>query len=329
MEDRMEKPVAPQESEEAYLGPLDFQTVLLLADIHEAFKAEGHDEELPVDLQFEFASQLSLAAALRRPSPGKTVTGMGGTPVVDWIFCSTPYRNKAKDALVYPTTGVLLETDIEVWIRDLLTPLTLWVMDLPASESNHHAYPHGLLDHMLEVALAATTECASKLGPDHWQGKMSERAFGQALRLSMALGVLHDIGKVFNVEVKDKKSGETWDPMREPLAYFKARHEIPILEPTPFRFMKGRGLNGHEDKGKKLIPLVVHPKIWKRMGPDIAKAYGAYLGRYASPAVARPAPLDFVADCVHRADGASAGRKEAKPGEYLLELHTKAAAEVA
>ena len=325
----MEKAVAPQESEEAHLGPLDFQTVLLLAEIHEAFKAEGHDEELPADEQFEYASQLGLASALRGHAPGKSVTGRGGTPVLDWIFCSTPYRNKAKDALVYPTTGVLLDTVVEDWIRDLLTPLTLWVMDLPASESNHHAYPHGLLDHMLEVALAATIECASKLGPDHWEGKMSERAFGQALRMSMALGVLHDIGKVFNVEVKDQKSGETWDPMREPLAYFKARHDMPILEPTRFRFIKGRGLNGHEDKGKKLIPFVVQPKIWKRMGPDIAKAYDAYVGRYASPAVARPAPLDFVADCVHRADGVSASRKGEKTGAYLLELHDKAAAEVA
>jgi len=151
-------------------------------------------------------------------------------------------------------------------------------------------------------------------------------------RLSMALGCLHDIGKLFNVEVKDKKSGEIWDPMREPLAYFKARHKLPILEPTPFRFIKGRGLNGHEDKGRKLLPLVVHPKIWKRMGPDIAKAYDAYAGRYESPAVARPAPLDFIADCVHRADGTSAARSRAKgtkPGEYLRELYNLAAKEVA
>lgn len=323
----MTKPSTPVASEENQLGPLDFQTVLLLAQVHEGLAAQGHEEGLPPDMEFEIASRLGLKAALDQHCPGKPVTGRGGTPVLDWIFCSTPYRNRAKDALEYPMTGVLLET--EEWIRDLLTPLTLWVMDLPASESNHHAYPHGLLDHMLEVALVATIEVSSRMGPDHWGGDLSERAYGRALRLSMALGVLHDIGKVFNVEVKDEKSGETWDPLREPLAYFKARHQLPILEPTPFSFVKGRGLNGHEDKGRKLVPLVIHPKIWRRMGPAIAEAYDAYVGRYAHPAVARPAPLDFIADAVHRADGASAARKGGKPGEYLLELHTKAAAEVA
>lgn len=327
----MTKESTPVATEENHLGPLDFQTVLLLAQIQEGLAAQGHDEGLPPDMEFEIASRLGLKEALRRHCPGKPVTGRGGTPVIDWIFCSTPYRNKAKDALEYPSVGVY-RTDVEeAWIRDLLTPLTLWILDLPASESSHHAYPHGLLDHVLEVALAATIQCASKFGPEHWNDSMSERAYGQALRLSMALGVLHDIGKVFNVEVKDKKSGETWDPMREPLAYFKARHRLSILEPTPFKFVKGRGLNGHEEKGRKLIPLVVHPKIWKQMDSHIAKAYDAYAGRYDSPAVARPAPLDFIADCVHRADGASAARSRAKgtkPGEYLLELYARAAKEV-
>jgi len=327
----MSKEIPPAVPDEEGMGPLDFRTVLLVAGVTDGLKAEGYTEPSSADL-FEIASRVGLRPVAARHTPGKPVTGTGGTPAVDWIFCTTPYRNKAKDALEYPMSGVLLGTVVEDWIRDLLTPLTLWVLDLPASESNHHAYPHGLLDHILEVALAAMTECSAKMGADHWRGDLSARAYGQALRLSMALGCLHDIGKLFNVEVKDKKSGEIWDPMREPLAYFKARHKLPILEPTPFRFIKGRGLNGHEDKGRKLLPLVVHPKIWKRMGPDIAKAYDAYAGRYESPAVARPAPLDFIADCVHRADGTSAARSRAKgtkPGEYLRELYNLAAKEVA
>jgi hypothetical protein len=215
----------------------------------------------------------------------------------------------------------------EAFTKDLLSPLVLWVLDLPASESHHHAHPYGLLDHMLEVALGSMVECIPKLDDLLGKGLLPLHLYDQALRLPVLMGLLHDIGKVFNVEVKDPKTGEIWDPMREPLAYFKARHKLPILEPTPLRFIKGRGLSGHEDKGRKLLPLVVHPKIWKRMGPDIAKTYDAYVGRYESPAVARPAPLDFIADCVHRADGASAARSRAKgtkPGEYLLELANRA-----
>lgn len=327
----MTKESAPVAAEEVQLGPLDFRTVLLLAGVSDTLKAEGCTQEPSSDELFELTSRIGLRPVAARHTPGKPVTGTGGTPAVDWIFCSTRYRNQAKDALEYPLIGLGMG-DKEAWIRDLLTPLTLWVLDLPASESSHHAYPYGLLDHVLEVALAATIEISARMGPDHWGGDLSERAFGRALHLSMALGTLHDIGKLMGLEVKEKKSGEIWDPMREPLAYFKARHKLPILEPTPFRSIKGRGLNGHEDKGRKLLPVVVHPKIWKRMGPDIAKVYDAYVGRYESPAVARPAPLDFIADCVHRADGASAAKSRAKgmkPGEYLLELYAKAAKEVA
>lgn len=327
----MQQENAPIPTQDLELGPLDFRTVLLLAGVTDGLKAEGYAEDPPSEDLFEIASQVGLRPVAARHTPGKPVTGTGGTPAVDWIFCSTPYRNKAKDALEYPTYGVGMG-DKEAWIRDLVTPLTLWVLDLPASESSHHAYPHGLLDHILEVALAATMDVSAKMGPDHWGADLSERAFGRALRLSMALGSLHDIGKLFSVEVKEKKTGEVWDPLREPLAYFKARHRLPILEPTPFRFIKGRGLNGHEEKGRKLLPIVVHPKIWKQMGSSIAKAYDAYASRYESPTVPRPAPLDFLADCVHRADGVSAARartRGSKPGEHLLELHAKAAAEVA
>lgn len=326
----MNKESAPTETDEVKLGPLDIRTVLLLDGVENGLKARGYAEPSSEEW-FELASQVGLGPVASKHRSGKPVTGNGGTPVVDWIFCSAPHRSDARYSLEIPLMGMRLG-DNEAWIRDLVSPLTLWMLDLPASESSHHAYPHGLLDHVLEVALAAAMESESTLGHKYYSDELPERTFVRALRLSVTLGLLHDIGKVFHVEVKDQKSGEIWDPMREPLAYFKVRHEIPILEPTSFKFVKGRGLNGHEDQGKKLLPRVVHPRIWKRMGFDIVKAYNAYAGRYETPQVPRPAPLDFVADCVHRADGASASKSRAKgskPGEYLLELQAKAAKELA
>lgn len=319
-------PAVPDEEE---LITIDSRTFPLLEGVLKALKTEGHAGEPSPEVLFERVSQVGLRTAISRHTPRKPVTGMGGTPAVDWIFAYTQYRSEAKDALEFPMTGVEMG-DLEAWIRDLLTPLTLWILDLPASESHHHAYPYGLLDHSLEVALAATTECSSKIGPAYWVGNLSERAYIRAFRQSLVLSFLHDIGKVFNVEVQDKETGELWDPLREPLAYFKARHGLPILEPTPFRFIGGRGLINHEEMGRRLVPLVIHPKIWKRMGPHITQAYDAYLGRYDWPAIGHPAPLDFIADCVHRADGASTARsrwKSTNPGDFLRELYDRVSEE--
>ena len=307
-------------------GPIDFKTALLLDRIHEACEAKGHTDCLSMEQEFELASRFGLAPMLRRHSPGTSVTGAGGSAIVDWIFCSTPHRGEVRDAL---NEGLFAWTlaEGEAFLRDFLSPLVLWVMDLPASESNHHSYPNGLLDHSLEVALAVLADCGPKMRHKYYEKFGLPRGYICALRLSVVLGLLHDIGKVFNVEVRGEKTGEIWSPTREPLAFFKARQEMKILGPTPFRFLPGRGLNGHEERGRELLPLVVHPRIWKRMGPAISAAYDAYAGRYETPTQARPAPLDFIADCVHRADGTSAARSLArgsKTGEYLLELAANA-----
>jgi len=312
-------PVVPEEQK--FMGPLQFPTLLLLNQLTERLQAQGY-EQPPAQVEFELASRTGLASALRRHTPGKPVTGAGCSPIVDWVICSAAYRGDARHVLEY-APGFLQMSDPETFITDLLSPLTLWVLDLPASESHHHSYRYGLIDHMLEVALASMVECIPSLEDLLGKGLLPLHLYDHATRLPGLLGLVHDIGKVFNVEVKEPKTGETWDPMREPLAYFKARHEIPILEPTDFRFLPGRGMNSHEKKGRDLLPLVFHPRIWRHMRSAISKLYDAYLGRYGPPTQARPIPLDFIADCVHRADGMSAARSHArgsKPGDYLLEL---------
>lgn len=304
--------------QQAKLGSRYDQTRVLLFQVRRNLLAQGCTERPPVETEFELASRIGLGSALRRHIPGKATTGRWGSPVVDWVLHSNPYRARALQVLEGTVFQVTL-MQIDPYMENLLNPLILWFMDLPASESHHHAHPYGLLDHSLEVALLVLAECIPRLMPQDCE----RRLYNQALRLSVALSLVHDIGKLLNVEVKDKKSGETWNPMREPLAYFKARHELPILEPTEFRFRPGRGLNGHEQKGRNLLPILLHPKIWRSMGRKISKSYEAYTGRYETPTPARPAPLDFIADCVHRADGASAARsrtKGSKPGHYLQEL---------
>lgn len=323
----MNTELTPQPNEEDIFGPLQFCTAMLIADIMNRGETDSTGKPLSEDAAFELASKIALAPDVRRHFPGKPIAGSGGEPAVDWILSSSPYRKEVAggfhDIFLQWAPG-----DLEVYLSKLIDPLVLWVMDLPASESNHHSYPYGLLDHALEVGLASTLACAKKVEHEHIGGDLSERLCGHRIRLAARLGLFHDVGKVFSVEVRDEKSGDIWDPMNEPLAYFKARHELPILGPTSFQFVEGRGLNRHEEKGKKLLSRLLHPETSPTMSADIALAYDAYAGRYDKSTTPWPAPLPFIVQCVHKADGVSANRsqmKGSKPGEYLLELIDKAA----
>jgi len=316
--------LTPNPSEEDIFGPLRFGVAMRIAELMDGIP----DITVPLSKEeaFELASAVELDPSVRRYSSGKSLTVSGGEAAVDWILNSSPYRKEVgwafRDLLL-----LWAPRNLEAYISKLIDPLALWVMDLPASESNHHSYPYGLLDHALEVGLAAAMAYAKKAEHEHFGGELSERACGHRIRLAVRLGLLHDVGKVFSVEVRDKNSGHIWDPMQEPLAYFKARHQLPILGPTPFHFVKGRGLNGHEKQGKKLLSRLLHPGTSPTMRADVALAYDAYAGRYDRPTKPWPEPLPSIVQCVHTADGDSANRSQAKgskAGEYLLELIEKA-----
>lgn len=90
---------------------------------------------------------------------------------------------------------------------------------LPASESHHHAYPGGLLDHGLEIVI-----CALKLRQSHLlpPGSSPEIQTQQAEAWTAGIAyaaLLHDIGKlVTDVDVEDQ-SGQRWHPWHGPLRH--------------------------------------------------------------------------------------------------------------
>ncbi|WAH60945.1 TraI domain-containing protein [Pseudomonas silvicola] len=109
-----------------------------------------------------------------------------------------------------------------------------YVQQLPASESHHHAYPGGMLDHGLELVA-----CSLKLRQSHLlpSGAAPEDQAAQADAWSagIAYGALfHDIGKIavdLQVEYQD---GQPWHPWHGPLE-----------QPYRFRYLKGRDYQLH------------------------------------------------------------------------------------
>ncbi|MDR2014528.1 MAG: TraI domain-containing protein [Azoarcus sp.] len=105
---------------------------------------------------------------------------------------------------------------------------------LPASESHHHAWPGGMLDHALEVVAYALKLRQSKLLP---VGAAPEAQAAQAEAWTAAIAcaaLLHDVGKVavdVHVEYGD---GTIWHPWYG-----------PMTQPYRFRYVKGREYRLH------------------------------------------------------------------------------------
>lgn len=108
------------------------------------------------------------------------------------------------------------------------------VQQFPASESHHHAYPGGLLDHGLEIVAYALKLRQSHLLP---AGTTPEDQAAQAEAWTAATAyaaLLHDIGKIavdLHVEISD---GSVWHPWHGPLQH-----------PYRFRYRKDREYRLH------------------------------------------------------------------------------------
>ncbi len=140
----------------------------------------------------------------------------------------------------------------------LLTAFARWVFFLPASESNHHAMPYGLLWHSLSVAWRFTS--SFQLRPDI--GRRLEELKPEDKRpwllAGVAAAVLHDCGKLFDMVFRSVPAGRIWNPLREPVTTFINR--LAKRSDVVLQYVPGRGLKGHEAKGRALIPVILPPK---------------------------------------------------------------------
>ncbi|VFR85207.1 Pyruvate/2-oxoglutarate dehydrogenase complex, dihydrolipoamide acyltransferase (E2) component, and related enzymes [plant metagenome] len=188
----------------------------------------------------------------------------------------------AASLLATPRRQKLLE---HIWQRTSLsrrqfatlyrTPLERYaelVQQFPASESHHHAYPGGMLDHGLEIVAYALKLRQSHLLPI---GASPEDQAAQAEAWTAAVAyaaLLHDIGKVavdLQVELAD---GSVWHPWHGPLR-----------QPYRFRYRDDREYRLHSAAtgllyrqlldGPLLDWLSGYPALW---GPLLYVLAGQY-----------------------------------------------------
>ena len=137
------------------------------------------------------------------------------------------------------------------------------VQNFPASESHHHAYPGGMLDHGLEIVAYALKLRQSHLLP---LGAPPETQVAQAEAWTAGVAyaaLLHDIGKIavdLHVEYAD---GSIWHPWHGPLQ-----------QPYRFRYRKQREYRLHSAATGLLYARLLNREVfdWLSSYPDLWSA---------------------------------------------------------
>ena len=108
------------------------------------------------------------------------------------------------------------------------------VQQLPASETHHHAYLGGMLDHGLELVACSLKLRQSYLLPTG-AAPEDQAAQTDAWSAGIAYGaLLHDIGKIAVDLQVERQDGSAWHPWQGPLD-----------QPYRFRYLKGRDYHLH------------------------------------------------------------------------------------
>ncbi len=113
--------------------------------------------------------------------------------------------------------------------RDILVRFFRKVYDLPASENHHHSERFGLFVHSLETCINALITQHRKLelkfdNNGDLDSQFNLRNKEKILYRTAIQGLLHDAGKVFDVDVISKKKEIQWDNYDDNLLDFYLRH---------------------------------------------------------------------------------------------------------
>ncbi len=183
---------------------------------------------------------------------------------------AAPRRQKLLDHIWQRTA--LSRTQFNKLYLDPIKRYAELVQLLPASESHHHAYPGGMLDHGLEVIAYALKLRQSHLLPSGAQPE-TQIAQAEAWTAGIAYGALaHDLGKIgvdLHVEYAD---GTVWHPWHGPLS-----------RPYRLRYRKDRQYRLHGAAAGMLICQILNreildwlctfPELWASLLYNLAGQY--------------------------------------------------------
>jgi hypothetical protein len=181
------------------------------------------------------------------------------------------------------------------FVHELVGGLGFWVADLPSRPYSSHHEPFGLLEYSLEVAEAVlwNLEARWMSGGSPIEVATEERPLWA--RVGFALGLFYDIGFVLEIAVRDPRTGAEWDPLEEPLSFFKRRAGRSFEEPMPVEM---RDLSGPESHGGREIPLVLRLLPGATRGllrPFLQAALRYYLDTVPGTF---PMPLSFLGEMI-------------------------------
>lgn len=167
-----------------------------------------------------------------------------------------PHRQRLVERIWQYTA--LSPAQFEQLYRRPLSRYAEYVQLLPASESHHHAYAGGMLDHGLELVATALKLRQSHLLPAT-AAPEDQAVQADAWSAAIAYGaLLHDIGKVaVDLEV-ECINGQRWHPWHGPLEH-----------PYRFRYVSGRDYKLHNAAAGLVFTQILNPDIldWLSVHP--------------------------------------------------------------
>ncbi|KXU38314.1 relaxase [Ventosimonas gracilis] len=214
---------------------------------------------------------------LKRPQPAAAEPAPEPEPPKGWLrpepaadLLATPRRQKLLEH-IWQRTSLSRQQFNELYLAPLQRYAKL-VQQFPASESHHHAYPGGMLDHGLEIVAYALRLRQSHLLP---AGASPEDQAAQSEVWTAATAyaaLLHDIGKIavdIHVELMDDSIWHPWHGT--------------LQQPYRFRYREGRayrlhsaatGLLYHQLLDRHILDwLCDYPDLWASLLYVLAGQY--------------------------------------------------------
>jgi hypothetical protein len=190
-------------------------------------------------------------------------------------------------------------------VDPVLVRFAHFVVDLPASEHNHDSSAYGLLDHSLGVALATIRELVRPSFRPSEDPTVNHREQPIWAYAGFLLGLIHDVGKVLDLEVVPSDGSPAWNPLSEPLSTFLKRHGRRSSGPKLWRWKKDRRIDGHVEKTGSVAPQVIPPRSRRFLGGRLDVLLEAFQASYKTgKEVWRTGPAGRVVAAVRRADQA-------------------------